>query len=90
MSQIKQVLQKVLKIAKKEINVESKEISLRARKRKGYRPNIGLTKMFIQGFLQDVTKNLSEPFDQLNIQLVVVIFIKIREKYELLIVSISP
>ena len=90
MSQIKQVLQKVLKIAKREINVESKEISLRARKRKGYRPNIGLTKMFIQGFLQDVTKNLSEPFDQLNIQLVVVIFIKIREKYELLIVSISP
>lgn len=90
MSQIKQVLQKVLKIAKREINVESKEISLRARKRKGDRPNIELTKMFIQGFLQDVTKNLSEPFDQLNIQLVVVIFIKIREKYELLIVSISP
>ena len=90
MSQIKQVLQKVLKIAKREINVESKEISLRARKRKGDRPNIGLTKMFIQGFLQDVTKKLSEPFDQLNIQLVVVIFIKIREKYELLIVSISP
>ena len=33
-SQIKQVIQKVLKIAKREINVESKEISLRARKSK--------------------------------------------------------
>ena len=33
-SQIKQVLQKVLKIGKREINVESKEISLRARKSK--------------------------------------------------------
>lgn len=51
MSQIKQGLQKILKIANREINVESKEISLRARKSKGDRLNIGLTKMFIQGFL---------------------------------------
>lgn len=56
MSQIKQVLQKVLKIAKREINVKSKEISLRARKSQGDRPNIGLTKMFIQGFLKMLQK----------------------------------
>lgn len=61
MSQIKQRLAKILKIANREISVESKEISLRARKSKGDRLNI-VDQNVHSGFsVRCVTKNLSEP-----------------------------